>query len=429
MSNISTESRKFSGYRVAIACFIVMFMNMGALGTFGVFLAPIAQGNGFEIGALGIMLTFATGAAAIIGLFFAAPLIKKIGPKNCLIIAGISIPLHYFIYSVGNQLWHYYLGAAIGGSMIVLGTTAVISNIIGQWFIEKRASVLGIVIGGSSIGTALWMSIAGYLMTLYGYRSSYQILAVAVLIISLGTTILFITTPEKVGQKALGADGTASLGGTSTGNAAISGLSFQEVLKTSSFYLIFIGIFVSGLCFIGVKSYTAALLKSYGYTVIQASNSAAIMALIGGAAMIAGGFIAQKFGSKIYLTIILLSLLTSGLVYGVTGSNIGGATLYIALLFAGLSFPIAYSMVPTVTAEVFGNKDYGKIIIYLLSAIYVGQALTGLIVAALLPAGVSLSTIFLFFGIGGFLGFGLIVAGFATSPYLRQKKAQTANLN
>lgn len=50
------EKTKFDGYKVAIACFVAMFVNLGLLGSTGVFVPNIAKSLNVQPADIGLML-------------------------------------------------------------------------------------------------------------------------------------------------------------------------------------------------------------------------------------------------------------------------------------------------------------------------------------------------------------------------------------
>ncbi|MDR1487008.1 MAG: MFS transporter [Deltaproteobacteria bacterium] len=422
-----SEVKKFRGNIVAAACFVIMFMHLGAIGSIGIFLSPIAEGNGWKVGDVAILITWATATAAIVGFVAAAPIIKALTPKWSLFISSIVCASHYYWYSVGTHLIEYYLAAAVAGLVIACGTSAAIGNVIGQWFIAKRASMIGLVFGGAAFGTAVWQSVGGILIKNYGYRSTYVIMGTVLLVVSILTNLLFITSPEKVGQKALGADQVvdkAPAAGKPAQSTVVAGLTLKESLRTVSFYLIFIGVLLVAGAWTGCKSYLAPLLRGeYGMDYNMSSQYTSIMNLVAAATVIIGGFIAQKLGNKVYLC-FLVGLMTIGaIIILMNPGTISIAILIVALILLAWGNPSQSAMPPTVTTHTFGNKEYGKIIVYLMSAVYIGQAILPILVKAILARGMTLHDTFYFFVASGIVGLVLMILGMQTSPLRRTKTA------
>ncbi|MDR1486556.1 MAG: MFS transporter [Deltaproteobacteria bacterium] len=422
-----SEVKKFRGNIVAGACFFIMFMHLGAIGSIGVFLSPIAEGNGWKVGDVAILITWATATAAIVGFVAAAPIIKALTPKWSLFVSTILCAGHYYWLSVGTHLIEYYLAAAIAGLVIALGTSAAVGNIIGQWFIAKRASMIGLVFGGAAFGTAVWQSVGGILIKTYGYRSTYAIMGTVLLIVALLANLLFITTPDKVGQKALGADQAADKAaapGKPAQSAVVEGLTLKESLRTTSFYLLFIGVLLVAGAWTGCKSYLAPILRGeYGMDYNMSSQYTSIMNLVAAATVIIGGFIAQKLGNKVYLCFLVGLMSIGAIVILMNPGTISIAVLILALILLAWGNPSQSAMPPTVTTQAFGNKEYGKIMVYLLSAVYIGQAILPILVKIILARGYSLHDTFYFFLGAGLIGLVLMILGMQASPLRNVKTA------
>jgi len=415
-----TTKEKFSGYIVAVAAFLIMFMHQGAIGSIGVFLPHIASGNNLELGSVSLLVSYATISAAVVGIVIAPTLMKKITPKWLLFICSFVIPAHYILFSFGSQLWHYYLGGVIAGICMALGTTAAVTNIIGQWFITKRAAVLGLVIGGAGFGTAVFQAVGGALISAFDFRLAYQIMAIVICVVGVLANLFFIRTPDKVGQKALGWDTVDAGAGTSGG--ATAGVTLSETLRSPAFYLIFVGIVVGSMAWVGFKTYLASMLGNYGYSTVAASNYSTFMNAFAALMVMAGGMLAQKMGNKVYVTFLYVACIVGCVLIYVGGPSIGTVLLILAILFAACSNCSISSLPGTICTEAFGYKEYGRIVIYLMSASYLGQALPSFVVKGFLAAGWAWHNIYLFFGGCALVALVLCLLGWQMAPFRKMKK-------
>ena len=413
------KNTKFSGYKIAVACFVIMFVHMGALGCMGVFMPHIASNNGLEIGRLSLMVSLATGAAAVASIVLAAPLMKLLTPKWLIFVISFFIAGHFIGFSFSRTYAQNYICGTIGGVCIALGTTGAISNILGEWFIEKRAAVIGIVVGGASFGTAVFQAIGGVLIDSIGYRTTYQIMAAFVFVIAIVVNLCFVRTPKQLGQKPLGwrEDSTGQASEAVTG-----GVTLSQAVRSPAFYLIFVGVVFGGVAWTGFKTFMTTMLLQYGYSTIVSANYSAFMNAMAAVMIIAGGFLAQKMGNVAYMVFLYATCFVGCLIIFLTGSSISTILLCVAIILGASSTCSVSALPPTICTEAFGNKDYGRIIVFVLAAGYAGQALSSIIANGLLGKGWTWNMIYMAFGVCAVAALVFYLIGRSIAPYRRTMK-------
>lgn len=145
------KSKKFHGYKVAFACFLIMFAHMGAIGFCTIMFVPISDATQIPLNDLMVMLTFST-VTAVLGGFLAPHLIPKITPKYSLLFATVVLTVSTAGFGLSNTLEQFCMFAALNGFVLSFGTNACISTIISSWFIEKRSQILGMVFAAGHWG-------------------------------------------------------------------------------------------------------------------------------------------------------------------------------------------------------------------------------------------------------------------------------------
>lgn len=92
------ENKKFRGYIIAVALFVFIFVNMGGVGCLSVFMPSIVAETGYSTTQISLMFTFAGVASALCGLLITPTVLKKLGPKKCMLIATICTALSLSTY-------------------------------------------------------------------------------------------------------------------------------------------------------------------------------------------------------------------------------------------------------------------------------------------------------------------------------------------
>lgn len=103
--------------------------------------------------------------------------IKKVGPHVAVAVSGLILVFSLMMVSLCNQVWHFALaqGVLFGvGSSISVFVSYTMPQ---QWFKKRRATAIGIVASGSSVGGLLW-PIALHRLTLsVGFQWANRIMA------------------------------------------------------------------------------------------------------------------------------------------------------------------------------------------------------------------------------------------------------------
>ncbi len=424
------KKEKFSGYWMAVMCFIFIFINMGALNSLGVFMPSLVRETGYTTAQISLMFTFAGVAAVVTGMTVTPIALRKLGEKNCMLISTVLTAAHALIYSFTDSLWVLYLGATIAGVSIGIGIYAACCAIIGHWFVKNRLMMLSIVSAGSGIGSAVMNMFSGAAIVAIGYRHTYQVLAAMVLVVGLVIWFAIRNRPENMGQKALGA---GEITPTETPKAAPStGLTFREALKTPSFYLIFLAGALGSIAWTGVNMYLVTLLSSnYGLGVNVATRYDAVLRVGVAVFLAVGGKIVEKRGIKFYVLLIGLALSSGLLTILLTGNTIitMPVLLVAVMIVLALGGTHGNANAQMLANSVFGHKDFTTIQAYLVAGANIGLATAALLAAPWIGEDGSTLGCFRLFFICSVLWLVLAFVGILLSPYLKKKKEKPNNGN
>lgn len=420
------EEKRFSGYQVAIASFIVMFFNLGLLGSTGVFIPHIAKDLGVQPTDIGLMVTFATGGAFLFSML-TNRVVEKISAKNTLILATAINGIHFSIFGIASAPWMVYLGAFLGGAVLAFGSNVVCASIISNWFVEKRATVLGLVFGGAGFGSAAALFVAGQLIDVIGWRKTYFSFTAILLTLGIGVAAIFVKeNPADLGQKPLGWD-TVSTGKGSDASAAESGMTLEQAKKTKTYWLWMVGILLTSMVITGVVTYAPAYWQSYGMKAVTSSNYTSMVSLIGAATSLVSGVIADKLGVGAYLSYTMISYILGATLLVLFPAPSMVTALLIVFLIA-LSYPSSTNYPATITTVAFGNKDYTRINSNFQTMVYLSKAALPILIVFLTKAGVSMRQTYMLQIIFATIGFILLMFGLKLATNAKKEKKSKENI-
>ena len=171
-------------------------MNM-ALGMFygmSVFMLPLEK----EFGWTRAQTSWATtiGLALIATWYVVAGFIQDHrGPRPVAVVGGLLFSLGFFLASYTESLtWFYLTAGVIAGTGSGFGYV-VPTSVGSKWFPDKRGLVIGLMVGGYGAGSGVFGPLALSLIERFGWRSTFQILSLVFLVMTMAGAYLLQNPP------------------------------------------------------------------------------------------------------------------------------------------------------------------------------------------------------------------------------------------
>lgn len=417
---------KFSGYRVAVATAMYLFVAMGGLGILSIFIPSLCAENGFTLDQISVMSSCAGLGSTLIGMFVTPTLLKKFQPRGCMIIASVLICGHLLWYSFATKLWELYVAATLGGFAIGIGTMAAAGALISNWFVEKRAQVTGIVMACSNLGGAAFQAVCGSLIDSMGYRMTYRVVVAFIFVVAVIAMAMIRNKPEDVGEKPLGFE---TLGQTAaTAGAELPGLTAKEAMKTASFWFAFAGICIGTLTYMSCLTYFVTVLtgEGYGMTTASASIYAAALGLVAAGVLMLNGKIQGKLGYARYIGFGGIVTAIGALVFGLTGPALASMPWLIIIAIVCLSVGASRRSADaqTATAICYGLKDFATIQAYFTASATAGTILMAFVTSAMISAGLNTDSFYVVYAVLALVSMACLIAAGITSPMKKAAEAK-----
>jgi MFS family permease len=288
----------YDGWRVVLAACLGVMAGFGSLFvyTFSVFVKPLAAEFGWSREA--ISSGFAV-AAVTLGL--CSPLlgrwIDRFGPRRiiliCMTVYGFAIASLSLLRS---GLWQFYLTCFVLG---VVGNGAAhlaFSRSISTWFHRRLGMALAFVMVGAGLGAMILPVVAQSIISWYGWRAAYASLGGLALLLGLPLSWRYIRERSVTGIK--------------SASVTHSGMTWQQGLRGSAFWIITAILFVSSISMNGAITHLSALLTDRGLT---AGTAALCASILGGSSLlgriVVGWLLDRFFGPRVALAINLITAL------------------------------------------------------------------------------------------------------------------------
>jgi MFS transporter, OFA family, oxalate/formate antiporter len=338
----------------------------------------------------------------------------KFGPRLTASIGGLLVAAGLALISTTNSYGVWLLGfGVLAGIGIGFGYSSATPPAL-KWFPPSRTGqIAGLVVAGFGLAPVYLAPTSKYLLAHYHVRTSMLIFGVAFVVIVCGLAQLLVNPPP--GYVA-GAKPAAS--GTAPAKPAAVNASAGEILRTPTFWLLWIIYFIgAGAGLMVISSIGGMAKKTMGEAAFIA---VAVMAIGNAGGRILAGTLSDKIGRR--WTLMLVLLIQAALMFiaiPVTAST-EGAKFVIVLVAAliGANYGANLALFPSFAKDLWGLKNFGVNYGILFTAWGVGGFALSALAQRLVAASKSYQSSFITAGV-------LLIVGAALTLLLRPK--QTAS--
>lgn len=353
------------GYVIVFCMALIMGVNVGlVMSSAGIFYQPVSSDLGVSVGTLGMYMSFNFLSSTLM-LSIAGRLMDKYSARMLLTLSSAVLGLTVGAMGLFNAVWQFYIAGSVIGITLSFLLYLSFPTMINRWFKSRVGFFIGICSAASGIGGILFNPLGGYLITHYGWRTTYMIFGgIILLLVTPLIGSLLRDYPEEMGLQPYGLDKQQTA-------VSDSGIDYSRATKMPVFY----GLIVFAFLMISVSTLNLFIPKyvtSLNYTLAQASFVAS--------AVMAGVTIGKVALGMINDKNSLLGVATTvvGGLAGLTLLLVGHVGIW-AVAAGGFLFGWAYAGVtvetPMLVRAVFGSKDYAKIYSNISIAFAVGGAI------------------------------------------------------
>ena len=240
---------------------------------------------------------------------------------------------------------------------------------------------LGLMMLGIGIGAIVVPFSAQRLIAMFGWRMTYAMLGFATLVIALPIAAVFLRNDPK--DKGLLPDGVVEPAGSALQvareHAVVEGLSWPDIWRTSTFWLLVASFFLAGASVHACVLHMGAMLSDRG---VSAQAAAVASSMVGFAVLIArvgtGYLLDRFFAPKLAAFFFCGAAAGIGLLmFGASGKLALGAAFLIGMGMGAEGDIIAYSL-----SRYFGLKAFGTAYGYAFGAFVLAGAFGPLLMGA-----------------------------------------------
>jgi MFS family permease len=368
----SVQPRFFHGWWIVVVAAIGLCLSYGPVivYSFGVFIKPLTQ----ELHASRASISFLFTLAALVQSIsspLAGRLADRFGARRVILLSTIIFALLLvFSHLLPPNLWNFYTFFGVLGFVGSGPAPIPYVKVVSRWFDRHRGLALGLAMFGIGAGAILMPALAQKLISLFGWRSTYLVIGLLILAVSVPVVAIFLKeSPEEIG---LLPDGAVAARNAAERQGSEEGLTWRDARRSATFWLMVGAVFLVGACLHGCVVHLAPMLTDQGVSpqrvglAISVLGSALLIGRVGSGYLL-DRFFAPRVAVCIFGAVACgIALLRIGAVSGV---------FYLAAFLIGLGMGAEVDIMAYLTSRYFGLRAFGEVYGYTFASFVLAGAL------------------------------------------------------
>lgn len=329
---------------------VSMNLALGTLYAWSVFMAPLEKEFGWKRADTSMVFTIAVVALAIT-FAIGGRLQDKFGPLPVSVVGGVMVSVGFYMCSFTTSLTYLYICFAIWGLGNGFGYATPIP-VMAKWFPDKRGLAVGLAVGGYGAGSAIFGPLAQLkLIPTYGLPMTFRILAAIIFVMTMAGAFLLRNPPEGYKPERWSPVAAQSA-------AAARQFTPGEMLRTPTFYLMWVGYALGCSAGLMVISQLVPFAKSVGIAAAELSTMTLVVGAVGnGMGRILSAWMSDRLGRINVLRIMIgIGIIAMPALYAV-GGNV--ALLFLAVFVVYWCYGTQLSVNGAAASDFWGTKNAG----------------------------------------------------------------------
>jgi MFS family permease len=368
----------FYGWVIVVASLIFSFTGAGLFWGASVFVTPMQEELGWSRTAIYLAFTIRGLIGIVISPLIGPAADKAGGARRLAIGSGLVASLALLFLNGVTEEWQFMLLFGVFGGIGNWGQAFPTNNaLVPKWFVRKR----GIVIGWASMGSPIAAMGLAPLMALvidaYGWRTSWTILGIASLVLTVLPALLLIRQPEDIGLLPDGERPRDAASPARMPPIREPSATPREALTDRMFWVLMIGIAIGGLSYTGLPASLVPMMSDRGLP----RDLAVLSFSLYGLCSMLGRFFWGYFANRYPIRIVIIAMCLYGILVTPLFSILPGG---LVLTYSGLvGFVIGGSvaLTPLVWPAYYGRTHIGAISGYARPATIVVQSIGPIMMA------------------------------------------------
>jgi len=279
----------------------------------------------------------------------------RYGPRIVVLVGSIILGIGFTAAGFIQEKWHLYLAygviAGMGGGIVYLPPIATAP----KWWPDRRALATGFTVVGLGVGSFIMAPLATIIIGNpdLGWRYVFIYVGIAMGIMGIISALCLSNPPagwKPAGWKPRQPQSTKR-------HLVYRDYTFSEAIRTYQFWMLYLAYFCG--CFAGlmVIGHVAGHGTDSGLTSMQAAMAVSALAIFNAVTRIIIGYIADRIGVKIALTIILVLQVAAMLLLYPAGADVMFLVIVAAII--GWNYGGLFTLFPSACLQYYGPTSQG----------------------------------------------------------------------
>ena len=327
---------------------LLMTLALGTLYAWSVFVTPLEKEFGWKRAETSTVFTLAVVTFAT-SLLLAGKLQDRFGPFWISVIGSVMISLSFFLFAHTSSLHYLFFAYGVLGGIGNGFGYATVVPVMAKWFPDKTGLATGLALAGYGAGSAIFGTLSNLvLFPHFGWRNSCVVLSGIFLVMTMAGAFLLKNPATKNHPSAA----------TPKYLADVYQFPPGELLKTRSFYLLWLGFGLGSTAGLMVISQLLPFAKNQGV----ASATLATLGLVVGAVgnvtgRILSGWLSDLMGRLNTLRIVLV--MSTAAMPGLYWVGKQVAEFYVLIFIIYFCYGTQASVNASMTSDFWGTRNAG----------------------------------------------------------------------
>lgn len=294
-------------------------------------------------------------------MFLVGRVVDRYGTKLVAVLGaiflGVACMVLSYVMSPATLFVGFFLARFAGKGSLELSS----GTMAPQWFISRRAFAIMLVGLGGTLGGVLFPLLNSYLITAFGWRIAYRILAGGLWLLYVPITAIFlISRPEDAGMSPHTRTRDSVHTKHETKTVEEPSFSQAQAIRTSAFWIIVFCVFQMSLVGTGVTLHFVSIFEEKGFSMAFAARIMGIRPLVGLGTTIFAGLVLDRVRRHNFVLTIACILQVVGFTMVAFFRSPGMAFFYAVI--SGIAGGLATISIGVLTPNLFGRKFIGGIL-------------------------------------------------------------------
>ncbi len=292
-------------------------------------------------------------------------LTDRLGPRR-MVMTGMTVAGGGFlILSRMQELWQFYLAFIVISVGVGLGTWLPMFTVLNNWFVRRRAMAMALAIEGFLIGGVILVPVLAWAIDpdasgRLGWRNTAMLIGIVIMVAAIPLSRLVRNAPEPYG---LHPDGQAPANATTTGETASAdahepSFTWQEAIRTKTFWLIALGHAGSSVIPTTMMVHLGPMLDDRSFSLPTVGWVVATYTAVAAVFTLVGGYIGDRLPIRFALFGFAAIQSVAVAVLLVTESL---PMVYVFALILGVGFGGRNPLTAAIRGVYFGRKAFASI--------------------------------------------------------------------